>query len=156
MAVRIEPKPVVIAQQDLFFGPQEVLTLTAAEEPRLFFVKALNGPSFSEYVFDPSSNDWVSVNREFMDYATMKMPAKVQGLRYFSDTQVFHLSEGTTVYSFVDENGGIIYTQEPYNHVWRYAGYELIRRQAGDLPGGFPTNLGTFPQPGRARSIDVY
>ncbi|CAM4504269.1 hypothetical protein FHS16_005711 [Paenibacillus endophyticus] len=141
MAVRIEPKPVVTTQEELFFGPQEVLTMTAAKEPRLFFVKAINGPGFSEHIFDPSSNKWVSLNRQFIDDAAMKKTEKAQGLHYFSDTQSFH---GTSIYAFTDEIGGIVYIPEPNNDAWRYAGYELIDAKQVTFLEDSPQFIGRF------------
>ncbi len=141
MAIRIEPKPTVIARQELFFGPQEVLTMTAAEEPRLFFVKALNGSGFSEQLFDPSRMEWVSLDREFMNGAEIKMPAKTQGLRYFSKSQSF---QNISVYSFSDEQGVIVYIQEPNYAAWRYTDYELLDARQVSFLEEFPQILGRF------------
>ncbi|MBD2869098.1 hypothetical protein [Paenibacillus arenilitoris] len=150
MAVRIrQPKPVIIAPREKkFFGPQELLSVTAIEQPEWFVIKTLNGSSFSEHVFDLSRGEWESLNRNTMGGVPGdvpgKIPDKVEGLQVITDAQVFQLSDGTTAYSFVDNDGGLIYSKAPHYLVWRYAGYELIDMKLMAFMEEPPQLLGRF------------
>lgn len=126
LAIQIEPTPVVVAEENNYFGPQEVLSVKLTEEPQLFFVSVLNVDQFKEEVFDPTRSEWSSINRQLRNDAPLQIPTKSAGLRNFSDTTLFNLAEGASVYSFVDEEGSIIYSQAPHYQWVRYVGYELI------------------------------
>lgn len=146
MALRIQqPKPVIIVPRETqFFGPQELLSVTAIEQPGLFIIKRLNGPSFSEHVLDLSHGEWESLNRDAMGRVPTKIPEKVDGLQVMTAAKVFQLSDGTTAYSFVDDEGGLIYSKAYHDHVWRYAGYELIDMKLMTFLEEPPQLLGRF------------
>lgn len=146
MAIQIEPVPEIISQDKRFFGPQEVLSVTIAEEPGLFFVTMLNGSGFSEYVFDPSRSDWMAIDRGLIDseFELTGIPAQTYELGRFKDAGIFRLPEGPTVYTFIDDRGLIVHFQDPFYFVGRFIGYELMDVKLIPFLENTPQILGLF------------
>jgi len=128
LAIKVSPKPTILYQETRFYGPQEVLSVTVTDQPRLFFFSVVNGSSFSEYAFDPYSPVWISTHWGLIDSTVpLTTPAKVDGMKHFADSRVFRLSDGTEVYSFVDEFGNVVYfKQRSDSFAIRHVGYELV------------------------------
>lgn len=131
LTVRAGTEPAVLDTQSMFFGPEELLTVTVAEEPRLFVLAMRNGRSFSECVLDPgkgeSGDRWQWVNNYDLDSEPkdMEMPVQTDEVRKFAAARRFDLADGSAVYAFRDEAGSLVYTSKPYAMATRYLDYEM-------------------------------
>ena len=148
LSVHIGPSPSATDLGNQFFGPDEVLTVTVVEKPRLYFVKMMNGSpsSFSEYAYDPDGIGWMPVNAESWDgdHGGREMPAKDHLERRFAAVHEIAVPGGPTVYSFVDEEGSIVYFRQPYFFLWRYVGYEMFDAKLMPFANGEVHILGRF------------
>jgi len=145
ISVHADPARKALELGTNFFGPDEVLTVTVTEKPRLYFVKMKNGTSFSEYMYDPDGAGWLTVNSDTLDGdGSREMPEKAEGTRRFDDVREIRLPEGMTVYSFADEEGGIVYYRRPFEFVWRYVGYEMVDAKLMPLANGESLIFGRF------------
>ncbi|MCU6708701.1 hypothetical protein M6D81_08215 [Paenibacillus sp. J5C_2022] len=116
------------SKREMFFGPQEVLAMTAGTEPRVFFAKVKNGESYSEHLLDPTSDvDWVRL----LYYGEGTRPVvntdlnKEKAMKSFRDSRAYPLSDGRAVYTFVDDIGEITYLQHSDYLVRRRDGIQL-------------------------------
>lgn len=126
ISVQTQPTPAVTELDNIYFGPQQVLAITAANEPSLFLVMARNGISnFSEYIVAPSHKEWIPNNSPRTFTPDPKEPGSDNQLRYFKNEHTFHLPGGPDVYTFSDEYSSLLYIQ-PYLFVWRFTDYSLI------------------------------
>jgi len=165
LAVTMASKPVSAEPRDLFFGPQEVLTMTFAAEPSLFFAKVRNGTSFSEYVYDSSRNDWIAVNEAQLLHEARDVPSQDEHPKTFLSERKFQLPDDVTVYSYADNGGSVVYFQKPFYLVWRYQGFDMTdakRMKVGDeelILGRFKNKVGqeivSFPNWGSASALPL-
>jgi hypothetical protein len=126
ISVQTQPAPVLTELNNIYFGPQQVLAVTAANEPSIFLVMARNGISnFSEYIVAPSHKEWIPNNSPRTFTPDPKEPGTDNQLRYFKNEHTFHLPGGPDVYTFSDEYSSLLYFQ-PYLFVWRFTDYSLI------------------------------
>jgi hypothetical protein len=117
-----------------FFGPDEILKMNFASKPSLFFITVLNGSGISEYLIQPDPNalykdrlrqsNLMSVNFNSLEQNDptpfrKRIPRKSAQALTFDIEKSYPLPVGT-VYTFQDSNGTIVYTEKPFNYIWRY------------------------------------
>lgn len=135
---------IVAPLEDQFFGPKDILTVSAAEEPRLFVVRVLNGPGSSEHAFHLPLGEWMRMNRAFALAEPVATPANTDGISLFADSEVFELSDGSSAYSFTDGEGVIIYSDLGSDAIWRYDNHELVHMKLIPFLEQSPQLLGRF------------
>lgn len=148
IAFQMKPAPEVIFEDQSFFGPQEMLSVTLSEDPSLFVVKVRNGESASEHVFDPLHGEWTRIYRESSMPHTQDATTSQAELRYYSEVRKIQLEEGPAVYHLTDDHGGIYYFQEPYYFVM--AGdkeYDLTEAKLIEFVESTPQIMGRFRKP---------
>lgn len=127
LAYKVEPQFELVQKKEMFFGPEAVLSVTAAEEPRIFLLRVGDG----EYLFDPGivQERWMNVRASSLDDGAMpalKAQSKSERLRSFDKERQCCFQDGAGVSVLSDESGMIVYRQKPYPIVARYVGLELI------------------------------
>ncbi|WP_147306852.1 hypothetical protein [Paenibacillus taihuensis] len=124
LLIRIADQPAILGEQKMFFGPDDVLAMGSAKEPRLFFAQCRNAESISEYVLDPSRKQWERVEGgDFLAGAVKRTGA----VPYQLDApKVIQLTDQSTVDVFTEASGSIVYYTMPYFMVRRYDGFEVL------------------------------
>ncbi len=130
LALRIAPEPKVVAEENIYFGPQEVMTAKYAEQPRMFYAAVRNGERFSEYVFDPAAiGEWIRIRYELSaePWQPPEMPVQSDSLERFEFKHVLPMPNGEAVYAYHDDTGSFIYYKERdlYPYFGRTSGYTL-------------------------------
>ncbi|MDQ0113955.1 hypothetical protein [Paenibacillus harenae] len=151
ISVQTQPTPAITELDNIYFGPQQVLAVTAANEPSIFLIMVRNGISnFSEYIVAPSHKEWIPNNSQITFTPNPKEPGTDNQLRYFTNVHTFPLPEGSAIYSFADEYSSLLYFQSAYPYVLRYADYSLTdvkqvfspKEHANRLIGRFSNEAG--------------
>ncbi|WP_337100200.1 hypothetical protein [Paenibacillus sp. YIM B09110] len=151
ISVQTQPAPAITELDNIYFGPQQVLAVTAANEPRIFLVMARNGVSnFSEYIVAPSHKEWISNDRRISFTPDPNEPGTNNQLRYFSNVHVFPLPEGSSIYSFADDYSSLLYFQSAHPYALRYIDYSLtdvrqvfsLNEHGNRLVGRFSNEVG--------------
>lgn len=123
---KLDEKPKVILEEETFYGPDEVHTMTIVPDPELFFMTIRNGEYHSEHVFHASHAKWSRLN-----YSPEHVPVRDDKLRYFANTRELKLDGGVTLYCFDDERGTVVYYESAFGPVLhRYFDDEVIAAQA--------------------------
>lgn len=129
MALRLESTPEVMGIEPMFFGPEETLTVKAAEEPRLFVLAVRNGDGFTEYVFDPALPEerWTRIETTYLDLdpQELKMPDKTDSLLEIGGANRYAMADDATLYEFKDASGSLLYATQPYTIAKRFVDFEL-------------------------------
>lgn len=130
LAVRVATEPEVVAEENIYFGPEEVLAAKYAEQPQVFYAAVRNGDRFAEYLFDPAARgEWVHVQYGLTAESVqpLPIPAQTDTLERFEFTNAFPMPSGEVVYAYHDETGSFIYYKERdlYPYVSRTNGYTL-------------------------------
>lgn len=112
-------KPSLHTMDGSYFGPDQVLTMTAVEEPRLLVLTVQNNTGFSELLYEPGMDTFVPVHAEFAPFAStdtieeyrLRKPRQNEQLLSFSSERRFQLEDGTQALVFEDERGILIYAR---------------------------------------------
>ncbi|HIW34860.1 MAG TPA: hypothetical protein IAA29_18955 [Candidatus Paenibacillus intestinavium] len=109
------------------FGPQEVVSLNALEEPNLFFVRYINnGVAVNEMVYQAAQENWQVINPGLNDSVALPLEAPSNSGLTFTFEPINNLGNDIKAYVYRDDAGSIVYIAEPNLTVLRYAGYNMI------------------------------
>ncbi|MDF2715418.1 MAG: hypothetical protein K0R28_2343 [Paenibacillus sp.] len=141
----------------IHFGPDQVLTMTTVDTPRLYFVTVQNGSGFSEWMFKPGLDRFAPVSPKFasggepgagQNYHLRKPERQAAQLSFKRQTQ-FPLPGSGTMSAFEDDRGTIVY-DDAINvpHVSRYVDHRAVdfTRLTDDLGRSYPLGRFTDPQ----------
>lgn len=126
--ITVQPSSVaVISEPKLWhFGPQEILSLNAVDEPNLFFVRYRNG-GVHEMVYQSSHGNWQAINNSGPnDSAALQLEVPSNKEISFTFEPLSDLGDHVKAYVYGDDAGSILYMEEPYPVVQRFAGYDMI------------------------------
>ncbi|MFD0673290.1 hypothetical protein [Cohnella sp. GCM10027633] len=129
--IRLGADPSYVGTDIQFFGPHEVLTVTAAEDPGILVFAVRNGGGFSEHVYDPQlkpEERWTRVAMADLVEAAraLTMPGKSSVTGTFGGTKRFGLTDGSTLHAFKDGEGMLAYAPKPYARAVRFLDYEVV------------------------------
>lgn len=112
-------KPSLHTMDGSYFGPEQVLTMTAVEKPRLLVLTVQNNTGFSELLYEPGMDTFVPVHAEFgpsvstdtIEKYRLRKPMQNEQLLSFPSERRFQLEDGTQAFVFEDERGILIYAR---------------------------------------------
>lgn len=140
----------------IHFGPDQVLTMTTADTPRLYFVTVQNGGGFSELMYTPGSDRFVPVSPKFANEwepdagqnYRLRKPERQADVLSFRRERHFPLPGGEVISAFEDDRGAIVYYDAANGpHVSRYVDHRTVdfTLLADDVGRMYP--LGRFTDP---------
>lgn len=137
-------RPFAVIPLDQMLGPEQVLTVTFTENPRLFFMTFSNGSGFSEYAYKPGESRFLSVKLRFenpgdpdtWDRYRLRKPSPQAEPLAFERQRQFPLPQGSPVSVFEDERGTIVFWEAEYPVIARFVDHAVTEfRPFEDIHG---------------------
>ncbi|MCR8659860.1 hypothetical protein [Paenibacillus endoradicis] len=145
MTVKLGSEPTVSAEENFHFGLEEMLSISLVKQPNLFFVQFRNGgESVSEMVYQSSTYTWQVINQGLYDTVALPRQALSDKLQPFISEKIIDMGNDVKAYVFIDDIGSIVYTEQPYELVKRYVGYDMIDAKLMKFVDGMELVLGHF------------
>ncbi|URN95393.1 MAG: hypothetical protein NAG76_03785 [Candidatus Pristimantibacillus lignocellulolyticus] len=145
MTVRLTSVPIVSAEEQWQFGPQELLSISLVEQPNLFFIQFRNGGEYvSEMVYQSSTYTWRSINQGLHDTVALTRQDLSNKFQPFISEEIIDMGNDVKAYVFIDDIGSIVYTEQPFELVKRYVGYDMIDATLMGFVDGTELVLGHF------------
>ncbi|MFC3767141.1 hypothetical protein [Paenibacillus sp. GCM10012303] len=148
-------RPFAVIPLDPMLGPEQLLTATFTENPRLIFLTFMNGSGFSEYVYKPGESRFLSVNLRFAnpsdpdtwDRYRLRKPSPQAEPLAFERQRQFPLPQGSLVSVFEDERGTIVFWEAEYPVIARFVDHAVTGFRPFEDIHGNRYLLGRFQAP---------